>query len=520
VNALAVAGSTLYVGGFFDTVGGRRRINAAAVDTFTGRTLPWNPRPGPARSFSSVEAIAVTPESVFLGGDFSHVDGAPRARLAAVNPRTGQLLRWNAHVRRGSVRSLALSGDTLYVSGSYTRIGGAPRRGLGALDIRTGKATAWMPQGSPATGWLAMGGEVIYVGDAAFDALSGERLAWDPRPTQGADPLAVVGDRVLLNVSGGIGSVDRDGLAAVDLDTGEFKAWNPGMDGGGVDALEVAGGTVYISGDFHRVGTSTRHGLAAFDAATGEIESWAPTVDGEYDRYVYQLLPYGDAVYLAGTFDAISATARDGLAAVDAASGAVLPWNPTVEVKDGDARVHELAARGRRIYLTGGFDAVNGVERIGIAAVDAETGSLAAWKAPYVDGYVNAITASENGLYIGGGFSDIGGVKRDGIAALDLATGQLQSWAPELEFDWPIPQVEAIAVVGDTVYATGEIISADGHAREGFAAFDAMTGAVKPWNPSGAAWAPLFLGVDELVVGEKALAASYIDVVHVFAPPP
>lgn len=107
-----------------------------------------------------------------------------------------------------------------------------------------------------------------------------------------------------------------------------------------------------------------------------------------------------------------------------------------------------------------------------------------------------------------------------GLPRSDLASGQLQPWAPELEFDWPSPEVAAVAVFGNTVYASGEIIEAGGQGREGFSAFDATTAAVKPWNPSGAAWAPLFLGVDELVVGEKALAASYIDVVHVFAPPP
>ena len=45
VDALAVSGSTLYVGGDFTIVGGQTRMGLAALSTATGEATSWNPSP-------------------------------------------------------------------------------------------------------------------------------------------------------------------------------------------------------------------------------------------------------------------------------------------------------------------------------------------------------------------------------------------------------------------------------------------------------------------------------------------
>jgi hypothetical protein len=93
-QALVVAaspdGSRVYVGGNFTMVNGQARTRVAAFDTATGALVP-NFRPA---ANAQVRAIAATNTTVYLGGSFSAVGTAARNRLAAVSAGTGALLPW------------------------------------------------------------------------------------------------------------------------------------------------------------------------------------------------------------------------------------------------------------------------------------------------------------------------------------------------------------------------------------------------------------------------------------------
>jgi hypothetical protein len=58
-------------------------------DTATGALTSWNPA-GYDRTWGAVDAIAVTGDTVYLGGSFDRMGGAARVRLAAVDARTGR----------------------------------------------------------------------------------------------------------------------------------------------------------------------------------------------------------------------------------------------------------------------------------------------------------------------------------------------------------------------------------------------------------------------------------------------
>ena len=68
VSALVADGATLYVGGTFTTIAGGDRMHAAALDSASGKVLPWHPR------FTGVDqrvgSIAVSSGAVTLGGFF------------------------------------------------------------------------------------------------------------------------------------------------------------------------------------------------------------------------------------------------------------------------------------------------------------------------------------------------------------------------------------------------------------------------------------------------------------------
>jgi len=55
-----VSGSTVYVGGFFTSVGGRRRNFVAALDASTGCATPWN-----LNASNIVYSLAVSGSTVY-----------------------------------------------------------------------------------------------------------------------------------------------------------------------------------------------------------------------------------------------------------------------------------------------------------------------------------------------------------------------------------------------------------------------------------------------------------------------
>jgi PKD repeat protein len=141
VVAASADGSRLYVGGDFTTVNGQPRNRFAAFDVTTG-TLVANFAP----DFNHVvDAIVVTPGAVYVGGDFTMVNGQWRIRLAAVSPVTGALSGWRPQAD-AVVLSMVLTPDNskLVVGGSFEYLNTTSlAQGMGAVDPTTGAALPW-----------------------------------------------------------------------------------------------------------------------------------------------------------------------------------------------------------------------------------------------------------------------------------------------------------------------------------------------------------------------------------------
>lgn len=87
-----------------------------------------------------VWALAEGPDgSVFVGGDFTTVNGHRRRSLARIDVTTGEVSPDLRTPVDGDVRSLAVHGRDLYVGGSYDRIGDVRRGGLARLDVTDGR---------------------------------------------------------------------------------------------------------------------------------------------------------------------------------------------------------------------------------------------------------------------------------------------------------------------------------------------------------------------------------------------
>lgn len=133
-------GATLYIGGDFTTVDGQARNHLAAFDTATGQLTPWAPS-----TDGQVRALAVTGTDVYVGGNFRSASGQPRSRLAQFSRATAALSSWAPVVDNGYVWSMTLVPDrsALVVGGSFTSVGGTAQYGMGKLDAATGAVRPW-----------------------------------------------------------------------------------------------------------------------------------------------------------------------------------------------------------------------------------------------------------------------------------------------------------------------------------------------------------------------------------------
>jgi hypothetical protein len=196
--------------------------------------------------------------------------------------------------------------------------------------------------------------------------------------------------------------VPRDHLAALGNRGTTLAEWNPAPDKE-VRALAASadGRRIYVGGMFSRIGKQRASRLAAIDATTGVLD---PTfTPPKLDAVVRALAlsPDGSVLYVGGDFSQVTAadgsvTTRPHLAALDAATGALLDWLPPQD------------AGGRYYGHTGTKDKTR-------------------------PGGVHAIVASADGttVHVGGTFLSFG--DRSGLVSLDAATGQPTPWQAKID---------------------------------------------------------------------------------------
>ena len=447
VYAMLVRGETMYVGGDFTTIGGESRRNLAALDLASGRAKGLTPD-----AEGRVYALELADSTLYVGGGFWTIGGLPYRRLAAVSTVTGQVRAWDARLGSADydydvapyVRVLRILGRRLYLAGHFTRAGGQFRGGVAALDLVSSDATDWNPNPivelartyAPFINAIAIQGDLAYIG-GRFDVLGGQ---------------------------------SRENLAAVSLTTGAANEFNPKV-GNDVYAVATSGKTVYAGGVFVMLWDwQPRNGLAAFDLDSGKLLPWSPDPGG---GLVMAIAADRGAIYLGGIFSHIDGEPRSCIAAVDPATGALTSWNP-----GADGFVYSIAPNGGTIYVGGWFTSIGGLRRYYIAAIDSASGVPTPWD-PGEGGIVRAIVPAGSTIFVGGDFQTIGGEVRLGLAEVDAVTGLATPWNPGSD-----GTVLGIAPAGNVIYACGNYWHIGGAARTGIAALDRVTGLATDWNPA------------------------------------
>ena len=281
----AVIGNTVYVGGRFSNA---RPAGAAAGTNLTARSnfLAYNLTTGElittfAPSFNAqVRTVVASPDGtrLYVGGDFTSVNGVSRSRIAAFDVATGNLVPFFPSVAY-NVHAIAVhpSGSPVYVGGNFNAVGSVQRGQLASFDAANGALLDWAPQ---ATGGLVKAvaispdGTKVAVG-GQFTALNGSNnpgfgLGMVDAVTGASLPMAINGTVRNGGNTAGITSLVTDGNDIFGSGfwyggTGNFEGtFSASWDGGAINWLAdchgdthsvfVQGGAVYNVGHSHECG--------------------------------------------------------------------------------------------------------------------------------------------------------------------------------------------------------------------------------------------------------------------------
>jgi hypothetical protein len=126
VRSLAVSGSTVYAGGSFTSFGStpvsRNYIAAVNADPSSenfGKPTAWDPN-----ADDLVRSLAVSGSTVYVGGYFASIGGQTRNGIAAIDAN-GVATAWDPNMS-GYPNALAVSESTVYAGGQFFAIANEP----------------------------------------------------------------------------------------------------------------------------------------------------------------------------------------------------------------------------------------------------------------------------------------------------------------------------------------------------------------------------------------------------------
>jgi hypothetical protein len=233
VSVLASSANAVYAGGSFTNVNDSPfvfPVNHIAM--WDG--LNWNNLGAGVNANSTVNAIAVSGGDVYIGGTFTNASGVTANRIAMWNGATWSSLgSGSANGLSGTVLAIAVNGSDVYVGGSFTNAGTTVARGIAKWNGAT-----WSGLGSGVTGTsaadiraLAFGGDGRLYCCGRFTNISGVNASctarWDGAKWEAlgsgysadsavvrATGLAVRGDDVFsVGTFTGAGITDSSGIA-------------------------------------------------------------------------------------------------------------------------------------------------------------------------------------------------------------------------------------------------------------------------------------------------------------------
>ena len=294
-NMALVDDKSLLLGGRFATGGGVIGVNIMRWNSQDGSYGAITPGSGVAshNDRSSVDAIVVDGDQMYVGGDFGVVDTFATLNVAAYDQTSGIWRALGDGLNR-KVWALAAGPDgELYAGGDFTKSGDTDIKGVAHWD-----GTAWQPLGDGISGAvraLALHDGKVFVG-GTFPGVDGvpsdNVIAWNiaekkwERAGEGLSSELLPGVDVLTVIEGRLFAAGFFRLSGADSvnNIARWSGWNWEKLGSGVDfaVFAMAGNRedIFVAGSFETAGQKPSPYIALWHDPTLSVEEITAPVAG------------------------------------------------------------------------------------------------------------------------------------------------------------------------------------------------------------------------------------------------
>jgi trimeric autotransporter adhesin len=281
----------------------------------------------------------------------------------------------------------------------------------------------------------------------------------------------------------------------IDLRSGEALPQSPPVQGRIFCAISDAAGGWFIGGSFSRVGAFNRTNLAHITAENQIDTTWAPVATNSVSH-----LAFHDGVLYVTLPMTQDSTGSFVISAIDAASGVSKPFHA-----ETDAIIYDLHPTRDALLLAGAFRQVNGIPQRFVAALAYTSGELLPWDPAPEGAWVTSIASYEDAIFVAGGFISIGGEPRTNLAAVSFTTGKALSWNPNIAPDALANYFRGVRVFETNLYLVGRFTLPGDFTRTNLAVFDLPSGDMNVWQlPDDTAVAAIGVSKEYIVVASEA----------------
>ena len=352
VDAIAVGGSDIYVGGAFRLAGGISANYIARWDGTNWHTL------GSGMNWL-VTALAVQGTNLYAGGSFTQAGGISAAYVARWDGN-----QWNAlgAGMDGPVSALAFSGTNLIAGGGFSTAGGQP-----ANRVALWNGYQWTSFGTGLNG--------------------------------GISSLAVSGTNLYAAGSANLGTIANPIAGIARWNGNAWENLGTGLNDG-ARALGVRGSDLYVGGLFTQAGGITVNGIARWDGTNWF--SLGSGIGGGIFPYVLAIATSESQVYAGGPFTTAGGIPASRIARWDGTNWFPLGSGVERQTLNSAVAVRAMAIQDTNVYVGGSFLSAGGDRQIRyFAKFDGANWNALGPKLGFIDGRFHLSLRPDRGLTYG-----------------------------------------------------------------------------------------------------------------------
>ncbi|TGL55789.1 hypothetical protein EHQ59_03105 [Leptospira kemamanensis] len=394
-----------------------------------------------------VNSVQQYRNSIYLGGQFTSVNGSAISNFVSVNNSNGGSVNTNFAVNN-VVASVQVVENTLYLSGSFTSVKSIPRNYMAALDLPSETVNAFDPNydntiSNPGSRFVPAGNGVVLVTSdrstvnvtarnhfAVIDEYTGKPIEGTPYFDLPIKSLLRIDNR--LFVGGGFTSVQgqtKNAFVILDLPHYTVNSSSPTVVGGTMEVRSITSDEtqIYAVGNgITTVNGATRNNAFALNLGELSVTNWNPNLNGEGNS----VLAVNDLVFIGGGYVGINGdNTTFRYHAVDKTNGTkrLIPSSSIFP----NAAVNSQTLVGDRIFLGGDFISI-GTGYSYMAIYNLTTQSYESPDQVFANNSVNYLASYPDGnVFIGGAFNNLNGTnERYSIGIYNANSNLLSPWNP------------------------------------------------------------------------------------------